>query len=253
MKGSSGKGGFQARPLIILLSIVLLVIVAAGFLPSLPTAQVAPLPTPTPTIRNPQSAIRNPKIGLHTRLTDEPNPANISEEFTMLREMGGSWATEFFPWAYIQPSDPNRFDWTHSDLVVSAAQAQGINLIARLDGVPAWAHPANTTWKYLDPDHYADYANFVYAFVSRYKDRVSHFIIWNEPNTAAEWGQRVPDPQAYADLLKIAYTRAKQADPGAVVLLAGMSPNLEHAGSTLALNDLTYIRDALRRWGGGIF
>jgi GH35 family endo-1,4-beta-xylanase len=242
MKDSTAVGRLQTRPFVVSLGIILLTTVAAGFLPSLPAAQVTPLPTPTPTIRNPQSAIRNPKIGLHTRLTDEPDPANITQEFTMLSQMGGSWATEFFPWAYIQPSDPNRFDWTHSDLVVNAAQAQGIDLIARLDSVPAWAHPANTTWKYLDPDHYADYANFVYAFVSRYKDRVSHFIIWNEPNTAAEWGQRVPDPQAYTNLLKISYTRAKEADPGAVVLLAGMSPNLEHPGSALALNDLTYIQ-----------
>jgi hypothetical protein len=218
----------------------MLALVAAGFLPALPSAQV-PEPTPTPTVVAPQSSLRNPKIGLHTRLTDEPDPDKITEEYKMLRKMGGSWATEYFPWAYIQPSDRNRFDWTHSDLVVDAAYAQGIKLIARLDGVPAWARPANTTWKYLDQDHYADYGNFVYDFVSRYKDKVSHYIIWNEPNTAAEWGQRPPDPQAYADLLKVAYARAKQADPAAVVLLAGMSPNLEREGSSLALNDLTYV------------
>jgi len=126
-------------------------------------------------------------------------------------------------------------------MVVDAAQAQGVSLIARLDGVPGWARPSGKTWKYIDQEHYADYGNFIYAFVARYKGKVSHYIIWNEPNTAAEWGQRPPDPQGYLDLLKIAYTRAKQADPGATILLAGMAPNLERVGSAVALNDLTYL------------
>jgi hypothetical protein len=178
---------------------------------------------------------------LHTRLADEPDPDKISREFAMLHDMGASWATEFFPWLYIQPFDKDRFDWVHADLVVDAASAEGITLIARLDGVPTWARPANTTWKYLDPDHYADYANFVRAFVARYHDRVHYFIIWNEPNTAAEWGGRKPDPAAYAALLKQAYLAAKAADPNATILLAGLAPNLEDDNSALALNDLVYL------------
>jgi polysaccharide biosynthesis protein PslG len=70
---------------------------------------------------------------------------------------------------------------------------------------------------------------------------VQYYIIWNEPNTAAEWGQRKPDPQAYADLLKVAATRAREADPAAKVVLAGMAPNLEDENSNVALNDLVYL------------
>lgn len=214
---------------------------AVGFLPNFPVSRLEPSPTPTLTIQNPRAAIQNPKIGLHTRLTDEPNPDNIKREFEMLRDMGASWATEFFPWPYIQPTDRNRFDWQHADQVVDAANAAGITLIARLDKVPAWARPSNTTWTYLDPDRYADYGNFVYAFVSHFKGRISYYIIWNEPNTAAEWGQRKPDPKAYSMLLQIAYKRAKEADPTSVVLLGGLAPNLEREGSPTALNDLTFL------------
>jgi hypothetical protein len=224
-----------------LLLIPAALLLLAGFLPNLPAAEPAILPTPTATMTNSPSGIANPKIGLHTRLADEPDPEKIRQEFTMLRDMGASWATEFFPWLYIQPFDKDRYDWAHADLVVDAAAAEGITLIARLDGVPTWARPANTTWKYLDPDHYADYANFVRAFVARYHDRVHYYIIWNEPNTAAEWGGRKPDPAAYAALLKQAYPAAKSADPTAVVLFAGLAPNLEGDNSTLALNDLVYL------------
>jgi GH35 family endo-1,4-beta-xylanase len=180
-------------------------------------------------------------MGLHTRLADEPDPDKIRREFRLLREMGATWATEFFPWLYIQAHDRHRFDWAHADLVVDAAVAEGIELIARLDGVPAWARPPGTTWKYLDPEHYDAYADFVYAFVQRYQGRVHYYIIWNEPNTAAEWGSRKPDPAAYAELLKRAHTRAKEADPFATILLAGMAPNLEGETSNLALNDLVYL------------
>ena len=235
MNTLSAKGAIAALALLIAIAGLLL----AGFAPRYPVPQplVASTPTPTAITFTPI----NPKIGLHTRLTDEPKQANITREFQMLREMGATWATEFFPWAYIQPTDKLRYDWDHADKVADAAKAAGVTLLARLDGVPTWAHPANTTWKYLDEAHYADYGDFVYAFVSHFKGRISYYIIWNEPNTAAEWGQRPPDPKAYADLLKIAYTRAKEADPNCVVLLAGLAPNLEHEGSTLAMNDLTFL------------
>lgn len=215
------------------------VLLAAGFLPRYPASVPAPQPTPTPTPFAFQST--NTKIGLHTRLTDEPDPDKIKREFVMLREMGATWATEFFPWAYIQQYDKLRFDWTHADTVADAAQAAGMTLLARLDGVPDWARPSNSTWKYLDRAHYADYGDFVFAFVSHFKGRISYYIIWNEPNTASEWGQRTPDPAAYANLLRVAYRRAKEADPNCVVLLAGLAPNLEREGSPTAIDDLTYL------------
>jgi hypothetical protein len=214
-------------------------ILAAGFAPRYPVPQPIAIPasSPTPIAFTPASS----KIGLHTRLTDEPDPANIAREFRMLRDMGATWATEFFPWAYIQPSDKLRFDWEHADLVANAAKAAGVTLLARLDAVPTWARPANATWTYLDSSRYADYGDFVYAFVSHFKGRISYYIIWNEPNTTAEWGQRPSDPAAYTALLRVAYTRAKEADPNCVVLLAGLAPNLERDGSPAAMNDLTYL------------
>jgi GH35 family endo-1,4-beta-xylanase len=215
-------------------------VLLVGFLPRYPASSQASAPAPTPT----QSSVLSPqhsKIGLHTRLTDEPSPDNIRKEFKMLHDMSGAWATEFFPWAYIQPTDRNRFDWEHADLVADAAQENGITLIARIDGVPNWAKPDDKTWRYLDREHYADYGDFVFAFVSHFKGRISHYIIWNEPNLASEWGQRTPDPQGYADLLKVAYERAKEADPHCIVLLAGLAPNLEREGSSVAMNDLTYL------------
>jgi polysaccharide biosynthesis protein PslG len=187
----------------------------------------------------------NPKAGVHTRLTDEGAPRKIQRNLQLVREMGAPWIVEFFPWAYIEYGK-NSFDWWHTDQVIDHARAQGLTVIARLGLVPAWARPdpreQETTFNYIDPDHYDDFGDFVYAFVDRYKDRVDHIIIWNEPNLSFEWGLRPVDARAYVALLKVAYRRAKEADPNIVVLAGALAPTLEPAGSPAGLNDLIYLQ-----------
>ncbi len=53
----------------------------------------------------------NPKLGIHTRLTDEVEPWKIKRSLEMVREMGAPWIVEYFPWAYVEAA-PDRFDWT---------------------------------------------------------------------------------------------------------------------------------------------
>lgn len=182
---------------------------------------------------------RAPKVGVHTRLTDEVEQWKIEKTFQMVREMGSRWAVEYFPWLYME-SNRGRIDWSHADMVVNAADAQGIELIARIDSVPDWARPKNTTSRYLDRSHYQDYADFFYAFVQRYKDKVHHYIVWNEPNVAFEWGYRPVSPEEYTELLEVTYRRIKEADPTARVIAAGLAPTLEE--SEMAMSDLTYLQ-----------
>ncbi len=186
-------------------------------------------------------ATANPLIGVHTRLTDEVEEWKVQRTFQMVREMGSPWAVEYFPWAYYEPAQ-GHYEWTHPDMVVRHAANQGVRLIARIDFVPEWARPADTTFRYLDPDHYQDYADFVGAFVRRYKGTISHVIIWNEPNLAFEWGYRQPDPAAYTELLRLAYLAAKAADPDVLVLAAGLAPTLAPPGSEWGMDDLIYLQ-----------
>ena len=178
-------------------------------------------------------------IGIHTRLTDEVEDVKIRRTTRMTREMGASWMVELFPWAYIEPTKGS-FDWAHPDLVVRAANEQGLTVVARLDLVPAWARPKDSSPRYLDEAHFSDYANFVYEFVRRYRGSVRYFAIWNEPNTSFEWGFRPVDPAGYTRLLAAAATRAKEANPDAQILPAGLAPTLEE--SPLGLNDLVYLQ-----------
>jgi hypothetical protein len=64
----------------------------------------------------------NPKMGVHTRLTDEVEPWKIKRTLELVREMGSPWIVEYFPWAYREPF-PGFYDWSHSDLPTARAYA----------------------------------------------------------------------------------------------------------------------------------
>ena len=149
---------------------------------SLTQRQVAQVPL------GPQQVVHtvNPKLGIHTRLTDEVEPWKIKRTLEMVREMGAPWIVEYFPWAYVE-EQPGRYNWAHADQVIDHANRQGLRVIARLGYVPQWARPAETSPLYLDEDRFADFGHFAAEFVERYRGKVSHVIIWNEPNLALVW------------------------------------------------------------------
>ncbi|MDX1524014.1 MAG: beta-galactosidase, partial [Anaerolineae bacterium] len=202
----------------------------------------------------PQQTVRtiNPKMGVHTRLTDEVEPWKIKRTLEMVREMGAPWIVEYFPWAYREPF-PGVFDWRHSDLVIDHAERQGLTVIARLGFVPAWARPTDSASSYLPLDHYPDFAAYVRAFVNRYGDRVPAVIIWNEPNLALEWGFQPIDPEGYTELLGMAYAGVQQSDyPDTLVLGGALAPTLAPPGSEQALDDLIYLERMLAAGAGEV-
>jgi hypothetical protein len=194
----------------------------------------------------------NPKMGVHTRLTDEVEPWKIKRTLEMVREMGAPWIVEYFPWAYREPF-PGFFDWRHSDLVIDHANRQGLTVIARLGFVPEWARPTDSASSYLPPEHAADFGDYVRAFVDRYGDRVAAVIIWNEPNLALEWGFQPIDPEGYTRLLTVAYQNVQRSDhPGVKVLGGALAPTLAPPGSDQALNDLIYLQRMLYAGAGEV-
>jgi hypothetical protein len=191
----------------------------------------------------------NPKMGVHTRLTDEVEPWKIKRTLEMVRELGAPWIVEYFPWAYHEPL-PGYFDWSHSDVVLDHAQRQGLTVIARLGLTPEWARPADSASSFLAAEHYPDFGDYVAAFVERYSNRVAAIIIWNEPNLALEWGFQPLDPEGYTQLLISAYQRAKAANPNVLVLGGALAPTLAPAGSDQAMNDLVYLERMLQAGAG---
>jgi polysaccharide biosynthesis protein PslG len=185
----------------------------------------------------------HPAVCVHTRLTDEVEEWKIQRNMTMVREMGASTVVEFFPWDYAE-HDRGTYDWLRFDRIMRHAQNQGLTVIARLGRVPEWARPPVqekvTTFNYLPDNEFDRFAAFVEAFVERYRGQVGAIIIWNEPNLSFEWGGRDVDPAAYAELLRVTYAAAHQANPDIIVMGGALAPTNEPEGSS-SMNDIRFL------------
>ena len=191
-----------------------------------PAAGAAPAPVAPPATTHYRA--RSPEYGMNVFLAE--NATTTARDLNLLTQVGFGWQKSLFPWRDIEGAGKGIFDWRESDRVVAASQRAGVKIIARLDFQPRWARADGA--HNGPPDYYQDYADFVYAFVDRYKagsprGTVQAVQIWNEPNLDREWGN-VPITPAeavnYVALLRAGYTAAKQADPTVTVISAGLSP-----------------------------
>jgi hypothetical protein len=199
-----------------------------------------------------QHADVNP-FGINTFLEQEVEIVKRERSLLMIRDAGFRWIRQEFPWEDIEihgkgdfqdrRQEPYRSAWEKYDNIVDLAEQYGIEIICRLDNPPAWSRAGgNARGTLIPPDDYADFGDFVYAVVSRYRGRIRYYQIWNEPNLVLEWG--VVDAAEYVELLRIAHTRAKEADPEAVILAGALSATIELDTRELGkgVSDLIYLQ-----------
>jgi len=175
-------------------------------------------------------------FGVNTFLEQEVEPEKRERTLRMVSEAGFKWIRQEFPWEDIEISAKgdfwdhkwNRSAWEKYDNIVELAEKYGLKIIARLSNPPAWSRAAgDEIGTFAPPDNFEDYGDFVYAVVNRYKGRIKYYQLWNEPNIYPEWGEQPVDPQAYVKLLKIGYTRAKEADPDCIVIAGALASTIE--------------------------
>lgn len=195
-------------------------------------------------------------LGANFFLDREVEPWKRDLTVRMAKEAGIGWMKQMFPWEEIEPRRGYYFDdefkvstWKKYDEIVELANYHGLKIIARLDRPPAWTRSDNR-YPTAPPDNLEDYGNFVHTVVSRYRGRVHYYQIWNEPNLWPEWGDRAVDPRGYREMLRVAYTRAKAADPSVVILSAPLGQTLENTSRNMS--DLAYL-DALYAAGASPF
>ncbi len=181
-----------------------------------PTSTPAPAPTPLPK----SLQMNSPEYGMQIFPWWRPEVA--SRDMGIVRDAGFGWVKVNFGWRDIEGDRKGAFDWSRTDKIVKVANEMGVDLMVRIDHQPAWTgggFPTNGP-----PDSTQDLADFLTAVATRYKGRIRAYEVWNEPNLAREWGGKLPDPGAYAKMLRPAYGAIKSADPNAMVISAGLSP-----------------------------
>ncbi|MDQ7024487.1 MAG: hypothetical protein Q9P44_02900 [Anaerolineae bacterium] len=146
-------------------------------------------------------------------------------------DLGVGWERIIFDWAQHQPTSPD--DWhtlNVDDQWLQAADACNREVVALLKNTPEWATdgsaghglPNGLDLALDDPENY--WANFVRRTVEYYASRgVTHFIIWNEPDISSDtYGYEFEgNLEDYFQMLRLAYLVAKEANPAAVIHLAG--------------------------------
>ncbi|HWC57675.1 MAG TPA: beta-xylosidase [Candidatus Paceibacterota bacterium] len=151
--------------------------------------------------------------------------------FANLKDLGVAWVRFDIDWSAIQSKDASTYDWTGTDRVVNTAKTYGIQALGIITYAPTWAESSSCpTGKYCPPTDPAAFAAFAKTVVTRYKDSISTWEIWNEENIPGFWYPSA-NVQQYSTLLKQAYTAIKSVEPQSTVLSGGLAAAADSGGS----------------------
>jgi polysaccharide biosynthesis protein PslG len=209
--------------------------------PTTKPATSTPAPSATATARPRALRLSSPEYGMQTFLWWHPEVA--TRDVQVVRQAGFGWIKQGIGWRDVEPAK-GKFEWGKIDDMMKWLGEQQLDMLMRVDFQPSWAGGGANG----PPDNYEDFGDFLFALASRYKGRVRAYEIWNEPNLAREWGGKQPSPEQYAALLKVAYRRIKEADPGAIVVSAGLTPTATNNAE--AMPDDVYLDRLYQAMGG---
>ena len=143
-----------------------------------------------------------------------------------------------FEWMRAQKRRGGAFNHMKTDRAVRHAVNHGIDVLPVVILAPKWARQYPDV-AHSPPRSWTDYGRYLTALVQRYGPEGSFWVenpllpkrpirqwqIWNEPHLQYQWSipTGVDYAPGYGKLLRGSYKTLKAADPGATVVLAGIS------------------------------
>ena len=146
-----------------------------------------------------------------------------------------------FDWSAAQPRGRgSEFDFERTDGVVRRAALRNLDVLPVVMYSPKWARAYRNRFT-SPPRSRADYVTYLAALVERYgpdgtywadhpelpKHPLREWQIWNEPHLTAYWAASQHGPYGYAReyplLLRASYNIVKSLDPGAKIVMAGIT------------------------------
>lgn len=190
--------------------------------------------------------------GINTFLQQEVEAEKIEVMLRMIREAGFVWLRQEFPWEDLEVTGRGQFEWAKYDRIVERTAAHGLRLLARLSNPPAWSRADPQAGDLAPPDDLQDFVNYAAAVAERYRGRITHYQVWNEPNIFPEWGNNFVDPARYTELLCRAYAALKRVDPDIVVVNAAIAQTISLDGYK-GFSDLIFLQEIYDHGGGDCF
>ena len=162
-------------------------------------------------------------------------------QWDLMASSGVESVRTVFDWADAQPDGRgSAFKFDQTDGVVRRAALRNIEVLPVVFYAPKWARAYRNRFT-SPPAKRADYVTYVAALAERYgpegtfwtehpelpKRPVREWQIWNEPHLPAYWDAPEKGPfgyaRAYPLLLRASYNIVKSLDPGAKVVMAGLT------------------------------
>lgn len=174
-------------------------------------------------------------FGMHIHKSDVPHRSGAHSKWPPFRF--GTWRLwgAYVTWMDLEPTK-GVWQFQRLDRAVALAEKNGVDLLYTFGFTPRWASARpnelcawgnNTFGCSAEPRDSTDWENYVRTVVRRYKGRIKHYEIWNEPafteiestvqkNGIAKFfsGSAVK----LAEMGRIAYRVVKEEDPSATVV-----------------------------------
>lgn len=176
------------------------------------------------------------------------NESQLRDYFSLLKTLGITWVRFDIDWSQVQRNGENSYSWTEVDLVLKIANEYNLKTLAILSYAPKWAAQEGCI-NLCAPKNPETYAQFAAVAATRYKNSVSAWEIWNEPNADYFWSPKA-NASDYTELLKQAYVSIKKVDPNATIITGGLSPV---TASATTINPIDFISTMYSNGGKGNF
>jgi hypothetical protein len=161
-------------------------------------------PPPHPTELLPSSP-----FGVNTAFG--PRTPDLEDRLKSMQLAGIKWGRQDFTWRGIE-KEKGVYDFEPYDRLVDLCHKSGLLIFGDFTSAPSFHDPRT-------PEGVAAYCDFARTAVARYKGKIGHWQIWNEPN-GGYWNGT---PEQYATLLAAAGKAIHETNPRARVLGLNMA------------------------------
>lgn len=157
-------------------------------------------------------AYRPVSIGVNTQ---QPPQHNLA------RNANVGWARVNIRWDQVNPS-PGVWNFAGIDQEISAAQNQGLEILAILAWVPQWLGGGS---EYnVPPATTVEWEEYVRRTAQRYNGVIAAYEVWNEPTykdgigLGIGWNKNITTPPLYIDFVRAAANEIRTYAPGTLVV-----------------------------------
>lgn len=209
-------------------------------------AEAAPAPAAAPPVVSapPPSGGLPFGYGVQAHMVDTSDDM-IQQVMASTKGMGFGWVKQQVEWKRFEASQ-GAYEWGPLDVIVNAANANGINLLFSAVNAPAWARESGFDGSVGGPP--ADpntYGAFVGALAGHFcGSSLKAIEVWNEQNLHYEWGNKPLNPAEYVNLLAVGYAAIKNACPSMWVISGALTPAGNNA--PYAMDDFAYLEEMFK-------